>query len=121
MTGHPFPKARRLLRKPDFDRVFRDGGSASDGLTRLIVCQNPDGPRLGCVVGKKSGNAVRRNRIRRLYREAFRLLTPTLGAYDIVALPGKGARPTLEALLTSWPQLVAQAARRKPRRKRSRR
>ncbi len=34
--------------------------------------------RLGIVTGKKVGNAVKRNRARRIIREAFRLIDPVL-------------------------------------------
>ena len=34
--------------------------------------------RFGVVTGKKVGNAVKRNRARRIIREAFRLLDPVL-------------------------------------------
>ena len=39
--------------------------------------------RLGVVAGKKVGNAVKRNRAKRLIREAFRLIEPCLRAKGV--------------------------------------
>jgi len=45
-------------------------------------------PRFALVVGRKWGDAVRRNRQRRLLREAFRTARPDLPAgFDLVLLP----------------------------------
>jgi ribonuclease P protein component len=47
--------------------------------------------RLGISVGKRHGGAVRRNRIRRVLRAAYRLNKEAVGGrFDIVVLP----RPT---------------------------
>lgn len=113
--GCGFGKQLRLRRRAEFDRVFRDGFTASDNVSKLFVCAHEGGPRLGCVVSRKVGNAVARNRVKRLFREAFRRLAARLPAVDIVAIPGRGGLLSLEHLLQSWPQLVQQALKRKRR------
>jgi len=52
-------------------------------------------PRLGLAVGLRVGNSPTRNRVKRLFREAFRELTKDwAGApVDIVLLPRPGSAP----------------------------
>ena len=57
--------------------------------------------RLGIVTGKKVGNAVKRNRSRRIIREAFRLFEPVLKEktqkrYDFIFV-ARGKTPELKS------------------------
>ena len=69
-----FPKEARLLESPDFRRVFQ---RSRKNITRHFVLHTRPNeksrPRLGLTVSKKVGNAVVRNRIKRVTREFFRL------------------------------------------------
>jgi len=57
-------------------------------LSAYIVKSESAGLRATYIVGKKFGGAVRRNRLRRLLREAFRGIFPTgLGGHKAVMLP----------------------------------
>ncbi|MBO4391896.1 MAG: ribonuclease P protein component [Clostridia bacterium] len=72
------------------DRVFRylyRKGTSVAAPTVVVYCRKNRQPvnQLGLTAAKKIGNAVQRNRARRLMREAYRMLEPTLaGKYDIV-------------------------------------
>jgi len=68
-----FPKTRRLVSNRQFKAVLDHGRRGSNSLLTLYVAGNDCGhPRLGVSVGKASGKAVVRNRLKRVLREAFR-------------------------------------------------
>ena len=63
-------------------------------------------------MSRKVGGAVQRNRMRRLYREAFRLTKHQMPAgLDLVLVPRKPDEPDLHALKKALPQLVGAVAR----------
>ena len=84
-----FTKAEHLTRKKEFERVFNEGRVFKNNEVVLYVIPNDFlHSRLGLVVSKKVGNAVRRNRAKRLLREAYRLNKHLLKTHvDIIAIP----------------------------------
>ena len=118
-----FPKKNRLVTNRQFKAVLARNLRFTDGLLTLYVAENDCGyPRLGVSVGKSCGNAVVRNRLKRLLREAFRqsqdripagfdyllLISPQwLKGLDKSADPKGAARQlTFEQVKTSFLALV---------------
>ena len=108
-----FPQTRRLKTPAEFDRCYARKRSASDGVLIVYACENGlDHPRIGCSVSKKIGNAVVRNRYKRLFREAFRLMQFDLPiGVDLVVIPRSGPVPTQAAVKASLVKLGRQAGR----------
>ena len=77
----------RLKKAKDFDRVFRAGKRAFTNRLTLIYLPAKT-VKAGYAVGKKHGKAVKRNRLKRLLREAFRTVLPEIGGnWFFVVIP----------------------------------
>jgi ribonuclease P protein component len=110
-------KNLRLRRRTDIDGVFRQGRRLGDGLMTLLGRPNGLGVvRTGVAVSSTHGGAVRRNRLKRLCREALRLSRPELPAgWDFMVVPRRGATVTLAALRQSVTALAGRLAASSPR------
>lgn len=99
-----FGRERRIRRRPEFQRVFDTGVRAHGRFLTMVAAPNTLGTaRLGIVASRKLGDAVRRNRAKRLIREIFRRSIPVASgpALDIVVIPRRelfeAPGPMLEA------------------------
>lgn len=112
-----FQPAQRLRHKSEFDRVYRDSRRSTDACFAILT-RNSGGsiPRLGLSIAARIiGNAVRRNRIKRLVRESFRQHQHELPAVDIVVNARSGARDADNAVIVRslekhWRTVVKQCA-----------
>ena len=88
-----FMRRAYSLRRDDFQRVWDSGKSWSHPLIVLRAAANGmETCRFGFVAGKKVGNAVRRNRTKRLLREAVRhRLAAISPGWDIILISRAGA------------------------------
>ncbi|MGD9017241.1 MAG: ribonuclease P protein component [Desulfobacterales bacterium] len=89
-----FGKPDRLLNRQDFLRLARNGQRIHTRCFIAVILVGLAGrPRLGITVTKRVGNAVTRNRIKRICREYFRHHRDRLtSAWDInlIAKPPAG-------------------------------
>ncbi len=79
----------KLKRQQDFDLVFNKGKRAYSSCLSIFYYKIKKGPtKLGISISKKHGNAVVRNRIKRLLRAVYFPIIPKIKqSYFIVFLP----------------------------------
>jgi ribonuclease P protein component len=100
-----FKKSQILKSNEQFRAVLACKCCVSKGLFRVYAAKNDSQvPRLGISVGKRAGNAVHRNRIKRLIRETFRLEQHNIAANldYLLIFPGKMSKKSgQDAVLAS--------------------
>jgi ribonuclease P protein component len=90
---YPFSKSQRLRNRRDFQAARENGiKKQTPHFIIFLYPKNGGSSRLGLTVSRKVGGAVRRNRVKRLVREVFRLNYRLLGSSnDISVIAKRGA------------------------------
>ncbi len=85
---------KKLKKRWEFQRAYQKGSKYWNRYFVIYVFHTHlKNPRLGITVSKKVGKSVQRNRVKRLIRESFRQLRPSVKTeYDIVVVGRTQAR-----------------------------
>lgn len=89
---YSWQKEQRLLKRTEFQACYNQGEKNFTKLFLIFVKKTPVArthARIGLAVSKKNGNAVQRNRIKRLLREFFRIHFARMLPYEFVVVPKK--------------------------------
>jgi ribonuclease P protein component len=108
-SSYSFPQRLRLKTADQFRIVYEHRTSRSSGpLTAYAIPNDLEHCRLGLSVPRRVGTASRRNRVKRLLRESFRLMQHDLpGGYDVVI----NVRPHEPMALAEYQHRLAKAMR----------
>lgn len=99
-----------LKKRKDFERAYSDGKLVSDKFVRIFLFdrKDEDPMRVGFTVSKRFGNAVKRNRLKRILRESWRLAGLKKNGFDVILLPQPNtANASLQQVIASVRNLIS--------------
>jgi ribonuclease P protein component len=102
---YTFRKSHRLTHAREFEAVFDTRVRESKGPLTIYALPNKlEHPRLGISISRRVGIAPKRNRIKRLLRDAFRFLQHDLPrGYDLVIV----VRPHETLMLADYQKILS--------------
>ena len=86
------PSQHRINRGEDFRRILRSGVKCHSALGTVALAHTSGSFRVGVIVSKAVGNAVVRNRVKRMVRAAAKERTDALGGWDMVVRCSESAK-----------------------------
>jgi ribonuclease P protein component len=122
-----FPRTARVRRRREFTRIQGEGIRVHTDAFTIVLAPATTRARLGLTVSKRVGNAVVRNRLRRLLREIFRRRAATMPSVDlvIIAKPDaarfteRGLQPLVYEILPAIDSAIAKLEARGRRKERA--
>ena len=113
-------RSERLTAASDYRRVFRRGVRLDGRLFLLVAAESTrQFARLGLAASRKVGDAVRRNRARRLLRESFRRHKPAFGVDLVFVVKRELADAGLEEVEREYRERLRRLLARRPQRRRT--
>lgn len=118
MPDYSFPKSAKLSKSADFRDVYDGQVRAGDNHLLIFAAWNDLGEtRCGLSVSKKHGNAVKRGRLKRLMREAFRHMRHELPVgLDLILIPRQNSGATVDNYKRSLKGICRRLLKRLPAR-----
>ena len=91
MKRNSFKKKERLKKRQEFQGIYKYGKRIEkETFVLYFAPKKGEKGKIGIVVGSRICNAVKRNRLKRLTREAFRQHKETIvNSHDIIVRPKK--------------------------------
>ena len=112
MPDQSFGKARRLLKNRDFQKVYAEGRRKNTPFFTIhsLKVNSQQETRFGLSVGRKTANAVGRNRIKRRLRELVRTYPQPLqqGCWIVITAKAETATMDLKVLRAMLYQFISE-------------
>lgn len=102
-VAHRFPPSSRVKKRREFALIRRHGRSWNGSYINVVYLhrRRATATRLGITISKKYGRANKRNRFKRIVREAFRLTAAAFPPFlDINVFPKEGFQDATSSLLS---------------------
>ena len=97
MKKHALTRGEKVLKSYEFKNILKGGKSTDTEHFKVFICPNHfKKQRLGITTSRRVGTAVKRNRIKRLLREFFRLHKACLPPSSDILFIAKPGADTLD-------------------------